>query len=110
MASFAPGLYARDVGEAAEPREDLAKLVLPIAGHWPGTDATAADAGDRAAFRVMAQLHGHFDFGKDLLEDESGVAVGKRVVFQATLAAARFAASAARVDENGDRYGHIAFG
>src|SRR5206468_1276673 len=49
VAPFAPGLAAGDVGEAADPRQHLAKLVRPLPGDGPGSDAAAAHPGDGAA-------------------------------------------------------------
>ena len=88
MAPFVPGLAAGDVGEAADPRQDLAELVRPLPGDGPGADAAAADAGDGAALGVVAELHRLLDLGQDLLEQEPGVPVGERVVLDAALAAA----------------------
>ena len=88
VAPFAPGLAAGDVGEAADPREDLAELVRPLPGDGPGADAAAADAGDGAAVGVVAELDRLLDLGQDLLEQEPGVLVGERVVLDAPLAAA----------------------
>ena len=59
----------------------------PLPRDGEGADAAAAQAGDRPARRVVAQLHRLLDLGQDLLEQETRVLIGERVVLEAAIGA-----------------------
>src|SRR5581483_2253961 len=68
VAAFAQRRAVGDVREAADPREYFAEFVRALPRDGEGADAAAADARNRAARRVVAQLYGLLHFRQNLFE------------------------------------------
>jgi len=67
--SAAPLIAAgREVRVAAGPRDDFAELVRALPRDGERADGAAALPGDRAAGRIVAELHRLFRFGEDFLQ------------------------------------------
>ena len=102
---------AADVVEAADMAEDFAKSIGPIPGDGEGADAAGADAADGATFRVVGELIGFADFRENLFDQETGVLIGERVVFEAAIgngpAAGRGGGLRSGIDEDADGDRHL---
>src|SRR5436305_1611847 len=83
--AVAADVAAAEVREAADVAEHRAEQVRPLPRDRERADAARANAADRPARRVAAQLHRLADLRQDLLLQEAGVLVGKRVVLEAAV-------------------------
>src|SRR6185369_14054487 len=74
---------------------------------------TRRQPADRALLRVVAQLPFRPNFGQNLLEQEARILVRKRIVFIGAIAGGtcpggEIVAGMAGIDEDPDRYRHVA--
>jgi hypothetical protein len=74
-----------DVGEAADVRHHFAEVIGPLPGDGERTNAAARDAANRVSRGVGSDIVVLADLGEDLGEQELGVVVRERVVFEATV-------------------------
>src|SRR5205823_6574046 len=102
---------AANVGEAANVAEHFAEFIGPLPRDGPGADTPRADTANGPAVRVFGEVQFLADFRQDFFEQEAGVLIAQRIVFEAAIAARLLARLGrrhfARIDEDADGRWHF---
>lgn len=106
-----------NVREAADATDHFAKLIGAFPGDVERANGAAAESANGAAFGIFCEVIFPANFGKDFVEEEFGVFVAERIVFDAAVVGIPVVevieilhAPGPGSDENSNRHRHLLFG